>query len=99
MCIPMDQPAFTVAAEEFRAEIRRYLADNHPGRRPKGGGEVLAWQRAWSAKLADDGWAMPSWPKQWGGMDLPLELQYVYHEEMAQARLRSGSDAGQGRSA
>src|SRR5690606_32415374 len=75
------------ATERFRAELRQYLTDNHPGRPPKDKAAGLTWQRAWTARLADDGWAMPSWPKESGGMDLPLELQFVYHEEMARARV------------
>lgn len=72
---------------ELRAEMRAYLAESHPGPRPRDRAEVLAWQRAWAARLADDGWAMPAWPKEWGGMDLDLSGQLVYHEEMARARL------------
>jgi alkylation response protein AidB-like acyl-CoA dehydrogenase len=72
---------------EFRTEFRAYLADNHPGRPPRGRLEALAWQRSWTARLFDDGWAMPAWPKQCGGMDLSLPRQVIYHEEMGRARL------------
>ena len=74
-------------AAEFREAFREWLESNHPGRAPKGRSAALEWQRAWTAKLHDHGWAMPSWPREWGGMDLPLSLQVVYHEEMARARL------------
>ncbi len=47
----------------------------------------MQWQRAWTAQLYDDGWAMPSWPKRWGGLDLPFTRQVIYHEEMARAGL------------
>ena len=67
--------------------MRTWLDANHPGRAPKGRSAALEWQRAWTAKLYDHGWAMPSWPAEWGGMDLPLSLQVVYHEEMARARV------------
>jgi alkylation response protein AidB-like acyl-CoA dehydrogenase len=83
----MNWQVSATAAEEFRRDFRAYLVQHHPGRAPKGRESALAWQRAWSAQLADDGWAMPSWPKEWGGMDLPVELQFIYHEEMAKARL------------
>jgi len=73
--------------EEFRAEFRTWLADNHPGRPPKGRLPALDWQRAFTARLYDAGRAMPSWPVEWGGMDLPLTRQIIYHEEMARARL------------
>src|SRR5436190_1813987 len=30
--------------------------------------------------------AAPSWPREWGGMDLPLADQVVYHEEFAKVK-------------
>lgn len=74
-----------LGTDEFRAELRRFLADHHPGKRPKGGADALTWQRAWQATLVDHGWAGPSWPMEHGGMDLPFSLQVVYHEEIGRA--------------
>lgn len=84
----------TLPAEEFRRELRDYLAANHPGRRPRGAEESLAWNRAWLAKIVDDGWAGPSWPVEHGGLDLPFELQVVYHEEVGRAALPSSLGTG-----
>ena len=72
---------------EFRSELRRFLADHHPGRPPREPAARLRFERDWAACLADAGWAAPAWPKEWGGMDLPVGLQLVYHEEMATARV------------
>jgi alkylation response protein AidB-like acyl-CoA dehydrogenase len=73
--------------EAFRHELRGFLADHHPGRRPRDDGDALAWQRGWQASLVDHGWAGPSWPIEFGGMELPFELQVVYHEEIGRAKV------------
>jgi alkylation response protein AidB-like acyl-CoA dehydrogenase len=70
----------------FRDEIRAFLQANDPGRGPRDAMERLDWQRQWAALLVDQGFAAPSWPKQWGGMDLPLADQVIYHEEFAKVR-------------
>jgi alkylation response protein AidB-like acyl-CoA dehydrogenase len=77
----------SLAERRFREELRRFLADHHPGRPPHGPAARLRFEREWAALLADAGWAAPAWPKEWGGMDLPVGLQLVYHEEVALARV------------
>ena len=78
----LDEPA-------FRHELRAFIAAHHPGPEPTNPASKLAVQRAWAATLHDHGWAAPSWPTTWGGMDLPLPLLVPYHEEMALARVPS----------
>ena len=73
--------------QQFREELRRFLAEHRPGRPPREHAARLRFERDWAAVLADAGWAAPAWPKEWGGMDLPVGLQLVYHEEMALARV------------
>jgi alkylation response protein AidB-like acyl-CoA dehydrogenase len=82
--------------EEFRAELRQFLEANHPGKPPRDKAERLAYQRAWSATLYDNGWAGPSWPRELGGMDLPFARQVVYQEEMARARVPKPAGTGLG---
>jgi alkylation response protein AidB-like acyl-CoA dehydrogenase len=72
--------------DTFAARLRDFLAEHHPGRPPREPGERLAFLRAWQATLTDSGWIAPGWPRRWGGMELPLPLQAVYHREMATAR-------------
>src|SRR5258708_19920718 len=53
--------------------------------------EVRAWLEAnwnpdlglveWRNKLADSGWGVPHWPKQWYGRDLPVAFNAVVDEE------------------
>jgi alkylation response protein AidB-like acyl-CoA dehydrogenase len=82
--------------EEFRALLRAWLSDNHTGKRPKDTGERIAWQKAWLAKLYDAGFAGPSWPREFGGMDLPFGRQIVYQEEYARARVPGPLGTGLG---
>lgn len=71
---------------DFRGSVAGFLEANNPGRAPKDPLEKLGWQRDWAALLVDQGFAAPSWPKQWGGMDLSLADQVIYHEEFAKVR-------------
>src|SRR5438093_2181057 len=82
------RPRFAgLAVDAFRAELRRFLAEHHPGKPPEGDAARLAHARAWAATLADHGFAAPAWPARWGGMELPLAHQLAYHEEIARARV------------
>ncbi|WP_129782445.1 pimeloyl-CoA dehydrogenase large subunit [Peristeroidobacter soli] len=40
--------------------------------------EIVAWQRALNAR----GWAVPSWPKEWGGTGWTAVQHYIFREEM-----------------
>lgn len=70
----------------FRAGVAAFLRAHDPGRAPGDPLERIAWQRDWATLLVDEGFAAPSWPTRWGGMDLPLQDQVVYHEEFAKVR-------------
>jgi alkylation response protein AidB-like acyl-CoA dehydrogenase len=74
-------------AELLRQRLRSFLAENHPGKAPKGREERRAWAKAWSRLLAEKGYAGPAWPKAWGGMELSLAEQVAYHEEMTRANV------------
>ena len=82
--------------EEFRSALRSWLTGHHPGRRPKDPAERFAWQKAWLAKLYDAGFAGPSWPREYGGMDLPFARQVIYQEEYARARVPGPLGTGLG---
>ncbi len=60
--------------ESVREEVRTWLADNwNPNLR------LVDWRN----KLADSGWGVPGWPKQWYGRDLPAVLVSTVEEEFA----------------
>lgn len=85
--------AFTQEDEQFRAEIRAWIAGNLPGgwggpahKEPKTFEERLEVARMWERKLADAGWVGFSWPREYGGRGATMTQQIVFHEEMARAR-------------
>ncbi|MDQ1432373.1 MAG: hypothetical protein QOF40_2975 [Actinomycetota bacterium] len=82
--------------DEFRAALRARFAEHHPGKPPKGRDERLTWQRAWCATAVDQGLAAPSWPRQYGGMELSFSQQVVYAEEAARARVPGVPGTGVG---
>jgi alkylation response protein AidB-like acyl-CoA dehydrogenase len=82
--------------EEFRARLREFLTAQHPGRPPKDPAEKLAWQKGWLARLFDAGFAGPSWPREYGGMELDFGKQVIYQEEYARARVPGPLGTGLG---
>ncbi|MEO5666301.1 MAG: acyl-CoA dehydrogenase family protein [Nocardioides sp.] len=80
--------------EEFRTEIRDWLAANlrggwaaykglgGPGREHEAHDERLAWNR----HLAAHGWTCVGWPVEHGGRGLSLAQQVIFHEEYALAQ-------------
>ncbi|HCT81654.1 MAG TPA: acyl-CoA dehydrogenase [Micromonosporaceae bacterium] len=76
--------------EEFRQQVRAWLADNltpdlvdvgGPGREHEAFEERLVWEQ----KLAAANWTCLGWPASLGGRDLPLTQQVIFHEEYALA--------------
>ena len=79
--------------EEFRAEVRGWLAENlagefaglvgkgGPGREHEFVPERLAWER----RLGAAGWIGLGWPGQAGGRGLSWTRQVIFHEEYARA--------------
>jgi alkylation response protein AidB-like acyl-CoA dehydrogenase len=86
----------TETDEEFRARLRAFLTEHHPGKPPRGAAERLAWQQAWLATVYDGGFAGPSWPREYGGMDLPFARQVIYQEEYSRARVPGPLGTGVG---
>ncbi len=76
--------------EEFRQQVRQWLAEHlpadlvdvgGPGREHERFGERLAWER----RLAGAGWTCLGWPASLGGRELPFSQQVIFHEEYALA--------------
>ena len=62
------------SADGVRREVREWLeASWDPNE------DLVAWRNL----LADSGWGMPVWPRQWHGRDLPQALAPVVDEEFA----------------
>jgi alkylation response protein AidB-like acyl-CoA dehydrogenase len=75
--------------EEFRAELREWLAKEVPAHGPPPpAGDWPArrqYDTAWQRKLFDAGYAGIAWPAEFGGRGLPVTQQLVYLEEYARA--------------
>ena len=69
-----DAPSDGAEAETVRTEARAWLDANW---------DPNARLAEWRGKLADSGWGMPTWPKDWFGRDLPQALAPVVEEEFA----------------
>jgi len=80
--------------DQFRAEVRDWLAANFPrALRGKdnamsavdGPSDPTPEEEAWRKAMGDKGWGVPSWPKQYGGGGLTRADARVLQEEMAKA--------------
>ena len=83
----------TAEQVSFRKDVRSYLEDLLAGDfaavRGRGGpgdehscfDDRLAWER----RLGADGWTCVGWPKEFGGRELPLDMQVIFYEEYARA--------------
>ena len=80
---------FTPEENAFRDEVRAFFKENLPDHIRKKAAEgiryvkddIVTWQRILNKK----GWAVPHWPKEWGGTGWsPVQL-YIFKEEMQQA--------------
>jgi alkylation response protein AidB-like acyl-CoA dehydrogenase len=80
---------WTNAEEEFRAEVRDWLEANKPalplpsGDTAAGVGAHLEWER----ELFDAGWAVVSWPREYGGREASLWEWLIFEEEYFRAGL------------
>ncbi|HEU5031756.1 MAG TPA: acyl-CoA dehydrogenase family protein [Spirillospora sp.] len=72
---------------EFRAEVRGWCREHIPAdwRRAQTGvaeEEFVAFQKEWFQELRSAGFAVPHWPRAWGG-GMPVAEQIVLHQELA----------------
>ena len=84
---------FDAGDESFRSEARTWLEDNLAGEfaeiRHRGGpGDEHAFYEerlAWERHMGAAGWTCLAWPQEYGGRDLDLTRQVIFHEEYARA--------------
>jgi alkylation response protein AidB-like acyl-CoA dehydrogenase len=79
---------FTPAQQEFRAEVRDWLAANAPcvDDSPADGIQLVEFQRAWQARLATQDLVAVQWPIEFGGRGLGWMDAFILQEEVALAR-------------
>ena len=86
--------SFTDEDCAFRREVRAWLRDNIPtDERPHDFEGARAWDMAWQRRQFDGGYGGIAWPREYGGLGLPLVRQLVWFEEYAKA---GGPDIGCG---
>jgi alkylation response protein AidB-like acyl-CoA dehydrogenase len=78
---------FSPQDEAFRAEARAFIAESYPKalRDKQGAEEALTKEDyfSWHRILAKKGWAVPSWPIEWGGTGWTPTQKYIWSEEQA----------------
>ncbi|MBV1698859.1 MAG: pimeloyl-CoA dehydrogenase large subunit [Hyphomicrobiales bacterium] len=80
---------FTPEETAFRDEVRLFMKEKLPATiRTKlieghrlGKDDLVTWQRILNAR----GWAVPHWPKEWGGTGWSAVQMYLFRDEMQQA--------------
>ena len=88
--------------EAFRNDVRDWLDANCPKemRDGAGGEENICWggrnwkfrsdaQKLWLERMAQKGWTVPAWPKEYGGGGLEKEEVKVLKAEMRKMKMRS----------
>ena len=87
--------------EQFREEVRAWLEENCPAtmRAPMVGDEDVCWggrkivyqsdeQRLWLERMAQKGWTVPQWPREYGGAGLSRAESKILQQEMSQLGCR-----------
>ncbi|RDE06772.1 acyl-CoA dehydrogenase family protein [Sphingomonas aracearum] len=88
----LDRPASS--PEDFRQEVRSWLAENFPPTLKgmdnalasvEGPTEETPEMTAWRRAMGEKGWGVPTWPKEYGGGGLSRADARVLSQEMARA--------------
>src|SRR5574337_989208 len=92
----------TPALEEFRIQARAWLEAHCPPemRQPVASEDDVCWggrrwkfksdaQRVWLERMAERGWTVPSWPREYGGGGLAPDEAQVLQQEMRRLHCRS----------
>ncbi len=91
---------FGASDENFRAEVRGFLAGELPADwEPSSGRETVTDEqftfiRSFTKQLAGRGWLTMAWPKEYGGGGAGHTQQLIYNEEMSYAGAPSGFGSG-----
>ncbi|HEY8490107.1 MAG TPA: acyl-CoA dehydrogenase family protein [Dehalococcoidia bacterium] len=79
----------------FRAEVRSFISAHLPTGQPlpefspyeePTTEEARDFLRRWRQALAQKGWIAPHWPKEYGGAGMSVTEQFIFNEELAEAR-------------
>ncbi|MBN9493811.1 acyl-CoA dehydrogenase family protein [bacterium] len=76
----------------FRSEVRSFLDENYfnqaekPAPQDENGPPRDPASLRWADALSSRGWLAPHWPKEYGGAGMSVTEQFIFNEEMAEAR-------------
>jgi alkylation response protein AidB-like acyl-CoA dehydrogenase len=78
----------------FRTQVRGFIQQNLPKGlggsidpfEEGGDAEREALLKSWRTQLGTQGWIAPHWPKEYGGAGMSPGEQFIFNEEMAEAR-------------
>ena len=92
--MPLPTDVSTVSDEEFRAEVKAWLADNLVGEyaslkgRGGPGDEEIGFEirERWERVLGEAGWIGLGWPTEFGGRNATVAQQIIWAEEYARAQ-------------
>jgi len=77
----------------FRQEVREFIAREAPKLEGSGDRDIISsyaqvfvQSQQWFKKLSEKGWIAPAWPKEYGGAGMTVMQQFIFNEEMAEAR-------------
>ena len=95
-----------MSLDAFRQEVRAWLEENCPEsmRTPIRSEADICWggrnwtfasedQRVWLERMAEKGWTVPAWPREYGGAGLSSDEVFVLKEEMKRISARSPLDS------
>ncbi|WP_409019384.1 acyl-CoA dehydrogenase family protein [Brevundimonas vesicularis] len=75
--------------EDFRAEVRAFLGASLTPEMQTAPRTIMLLdvdlQQAWHRRLAEKGWAVPTWPVEHGGTGWSREWQAIFEEELVRA--------------
>jgi alkylation response protein AidB-like acyl-CoA dehydrogenase len=78
---------FSPEDNAFRAEVRTWLEENYPkdvAERQAAGDDLRKEDvMKWHHVLAKKGWAVPAWPKEWGGTGWTPTQKFIWGQELA----------------
>jgi len=87
--------SYTPEQEEFRQQVRAWLAEHVPAREHDRGAvdyadpQRLARLKAWQRQLYDASYVAMGWPKEYGGQGLDVLRQTLVNEELVRAKAPS----------
>ena len=76
----------------FRTAVRGFINENLPANYEPASafseeeGEQEEFVKGWRTALGKRGWIAPHWPKEYGGAGMSVIEQFIFNEEMAEAR-------------